>query len=203
MHYYRLKRYETEPIEFINYWSKLYNEGKYSDTEYKTNLNIKGELIKENVENLYTWKNGRPLKINPKLKPSMNRALDNIDKINKFRKIAEVINDDIDYYNEFAKSIFRAGIIYRIFLFHIARPLEFPIFDQFVFRAYKYMSSGELISRNPYNKDFRLYLNEYRPFFHKIADECRIDRRNIDKIKIIDNALMEFGRFITNYGDLL
>jgi antitoxin (DNA-binding transcriptional repressor) of toxin-antitoxin stability system len=195
--------------EFVRYWSPFYQYdvklfgSPESNINYHDELNIcdgvLGDLTKENVRRLLRWKDPHILTqeilTGPKKgteNPRVSRVLHRLDDINRFRRgeITEVEIRDV------ADSLFSSGIgiVFRAFLLHIARPHIYPIADQHVFRA------CALHTKKPANwkpNSWKAY-EEYRNYFHGIADAMRIERTtsNIENLKKIDNALWAFGKFL-------
>jgi hypothetical protein len=120
-------------------------------------------------------------------------VLQRLDKINGFRQ-GEVTEDEIHAVTD---SVFSSGIVFRVFLLHIAKPHIYPISDQHVFRTYK------LHTKKPatWKPDIWKAYDEYRVYFHGIADAMDVQRTtsNIMELKRIDNALMVFGKFLKSY----
>ena len=198
--------------DFVRYWSEFYKYdvkifGSNSKSiDYFRELNIRDneslcDLTKENIQRLLRWKDPHILtqvimtgphrgKDNPRVK----RVLDRLDDINRFRR-GEVEESDVC---ALADSIFSSGIVFRVFLLHIAKPHMYPIADQHVFRAYG------LDAKKPDNwkPDSWTEYNEYRGHFHRIADAIGIQRTigNIENLKKIDNALWAFGKFLKSYA---
>jgi len=90
--------------------------------------------------------------------------------------------------------VFPNGLVWQIFLFHIARPHAYPIGDQHVFRAFRLHRHNQ----DPENWEF--YQN-YRAYFADIANACGVacEPANVVELKRIDSALMVFGRFLKKY----
>ncbi len=95
------------------------------------------------------------------------------------------------------RHVFRIGIVWQLFLFHIARPWEWPIADRHVFRAYAALFNASVPTTL---SDFE----QYKQHFERLAqalprleatDRVSITRRN----KRLDNALMAYGQFLLKY----
>lgn len=191
---FKLEKVDSE--QFVSFWSERYNQGKYSDDEYFRNLNLEGLLSEDNIRYLWEWKNAGPL--SPKKKPVIEKTINKLTEINKFRKLSRINNNDIDLFYKLTSEIVGTGLIWRIFLFHIARPDEFPIFDQHVFRAFNFINESAVdISAVPESmEDY----NNYRDFFWNFVKESNKHWREADK------ALMAFGQFLKSQfykGDAL
>jgi hypothetical protein len=174
------------------------NLNVYDKISYIEELNLNNDLTKENIKKLLRWKDPRWLTdTNPAGKEKVNRVLNELKDINDFRHG----RIERDKFLEKVSGIFRDGFIYRVFLFHIARPDEYPIADQYVFRAY-YTLTGK---NKP--EGFDGYDN-YTKFFSDIAERAGIVKPQnriittdfVSKLKEIDNALFAFGQFLEYYG---
>lgn len=197
-------------IQFVDYWNGQYNykiKVLNSDEliDYFKELNLGNKLTEQNIKRLLRWKDPRmltevilsyPNKINKKV----SRVIEKLEYINDFR----LGNMNEDNFKRETEKIFPNGIIWQIFLFHIARPLEYPIADQNVFRAFSTQKQME----SP--KDWDGY-KRYTEHFFEIAKSTGIinkkaigDERDIKetvyKLKKIDNAFFTFGQFLKSYG---
>lgn len=121
-----------------------------------------------------------------KQKSLNEKVLARIDHIN-FLKEQPTFNP-IELNSEFKNLSF----VWRIFLLHIIKPTEIPMYDQNVHRAYHfvfgkdYQSISELIS-DKQKEDF--YFGEYYPFISSIEGF---------ELRKIDRAFFAFGQFLRN-----
>lgn len=186
MHLTILKKKSCALKEFIEFWAQFYDEGKYPDSIYKANLNINGNLQKDNIIPLLEWKNGQPLS---KAKKNIaNKIIKNLQKFNDFRAVKTVSQEDFKQFWELVSNIVKTGLIWKVYLFHIARPNDYPIVDQHVLRAHRYLTTGK-IAEPP--QTLETY-NTYKNFFHKITKESGKKPREVDK------ALMTFGQYLAS-----
>jgi hypothetical protein len=200
--------------QFVDYWSKQYSYDsvKAFDSDevidYIDELNLGNNLSEQNVKRLLRWKDPRMLteKIlsGPRKGNENKKVLKVIEKreqINKFRRGEIGVND---FKNE-TEKIFPNGFVWRIFLFHIARPFEYPIADQNVFRDF----STQKLTKTP--EDWDGGYQQYRDYFFQIAISLDIivekpkghesDIKEIVKrLKRVDDALFAFGQFLSSYG---
>ena len=198
--------------EFIDFWSQYYkNEVKEFGGDgmirYPDELNIGNELTTQNVKKLLRWKDHRfltEIKISGsdkgKENPRVTKVIRHLDDINDFR----LGNTDEDGFQKVTMEIFPDRFIWRIFLFHIAKPFVYPIGDQHVFRSY----SKQTGNHPPETWDE--YKEGYIEYFFEICrnagiiedipdgSEVRIGDI-IRKMKRVDNALFEFGKFLNAY----
>lgn len=193
--------------EFVEFWSNYYKYKEDDESRYIKELNLNNDLTKENVKILLSWKD--PLRLAEKIggekrdNDKVLRVLNKLEDINNFRngKISEN-----NFENKLTNDVFPNGFIWNIFLFHIARPYEYPIADQYVFQAFKILNKKEKTPEN-----FNDYKEEYRRFFFDVAklagfviEEPKGNENNISdivkRLKEVDNALFEFGKFLKNYN---
>ena len=169
--------------EFISFWSKLYaydNAGLYDKIHYKV-------LSEKDIKDLYQWKNG--MKLSQAKEKSLNiKILKKLNIINSLRATAEI---DLDY---FLKEFKEVSVVWKVFLLHIISPTMYPIYDQHIHRAYRFMnheaSDGIKASMNESVK-LKFYFEEYYPF---------VKESKIKDLKKMDEAFFAFGQFI-NIGN--
>jgi hypothetical protein len=183
-------------LAFVECWERYYSG---NDPEYCSALNLGHDLTKQHVTRLLRWKDPRFLThptADGSPNPRVQRVLKHIGLINDSR-IGRV---NADEFETVTRSIFPNGIVWQIFLFHIARPLDWPIADQNVFRSY-----AKLFNVSPPDS-----FETYRPYsetFRKLAIPLRRtlgrDRYNLERAvlsnKRLDNALVSFGQFLAEY----
>lgn len=169
--------------EFISFWSKLYvydNAVLYKRIYNKT-------LSKDDLKDLYKWKNG--MKLSQAKEKSLNtKIISKIDIVNNLRAAS---NFDLEY---FLKEFKQVSVVWKVFLLHILKPNRFPIYDQHVHRAYRFInnqsSNGIKASMNESVK-LKFYFEEYYPF---------VRQSKISDLKKMDEAFFAFGQFI-NIGN--
>ncbi|MHA1360239.1 MAG: hypothetical protein ACTSRC_19125 [Candidatus Helarchaeota archaeon] len=172
--------------EFISSWAQLYNERKYSENIYEEKLIREGILQENNIRALLEWKNGRPL--SGKKKPIESKAIQNLEKFNQFRALATVTKDDFNQFWSLLSKVVKTKtkIVIKVFLLHIARPIDYPMVDQHVLRAYYFLTHGEVTEPEETLETYLLY----KEFFFNIARDSGKGFRDVDK------ALMAFGQFL-------
>lgn len=193
---------EAHLNNFVTCWERYYRGSvTISPTDatlinYEAELNVQSDLTEQNVTRLLRWKDPRML-THPKVDGTDNHRVKNVlsqlGALNQFR------NGNIDQQN-FAQTtagIFPNGIVWQLFLFHIARPWEWPIADQHVFRAHAALFQQPfpqtLVDFEPYKNNFICLAQA----FQDINVDCRVEtvRRN----KRLDDALMSYGQFLLAY----
>lgn len=170
---------------FIESWSKFYGYGK--DSLYKENI-IEAQLSEYNLLKLYEWKNGSELS-ELKLKSFNEHILVNLNRINKLRLEPSIRKDE--FLKEF-QSI--KGAVWKIFLLHILKPHQFPIYDQHIHRAYNYMHGLPIEAvTNDIKQEHKIdfYFEYYLPFVKSI---------NVSDLKKMDEAFFAFGKLLNTQG---
>jgi hypothetical protein len=186
MNFFKLNLEPVSANEFVSNWSKFYNEGKYPDKKYEENLNRNGPLEPHNIQFLLEWKNGKPL---PKPKQKIaDKVKGEIFVLNEFRRIPKITNEDFEEFWSFVSSIISYGIVWKVFLFHISRPDDYPIVDQHVLRAWKFLTEKQIIEPDQTLENY----DKYRDFFFGLAHQSQKDFRSVDQ------ALMTLGQFLNS-----
>ena len=107
-------------------------------------------------------------------------------EFNRFRFLKKVNTEEFNKFWKVICGIVKTGLIWRVYLLHIARPDDYPIVDQHVLRAYHFLTFGEI---SELEQTLETYFS-YREFFFKIARESGKEPRLVDK------ALMAFGQYL-------
>lgn len=170
------------PSIFIDSWSKNYT---YL-LEHKYNSNIgKGLDNRDSFYQLFQWKNGTGEKISAKKTKTVMRFVEKWEYLRMLR-------EDFDWglYEEIFEPT-KNSTIWKIFLLHIINPVEFPIFDQHVYRSYKFLTIGEFLELPTSSKSvYHNYKEEYRPWFNQIQMTFKLNTKRMDE------ALFTYGQFL-------
>lgn len=158
----------TDFDDFLNHWSSKYSysyEQKYTD-------NIGKPLSEKSRLALFEWKNG--------------------SVISKLKTKSIVENYPLSFYGNIQDRYLNhkqsGGAIWNIFYIHCLKPEVWPIFDQNVFRAMRYLKTGQIVEIGITNKQkYEQYLKEYVPFVNSLG---KVNHRKLDK------ALFSFGQFL-------
>lgn len=170
--------------QFIEFWSKLYHYPK--DHLYRESI-FKNAFETDDLKKLFEWKNGMPLEGSGIKEKSLNQnilAKDKITKINSFKNQSQI--DLSDFLIEFEKL----SAVWKIFLLHIIKPLEYPIYDQNIHRAFYFIHSRDwdVINEKMSNKKKEeFYFTEYLQFIKSLK---------YNNYKKIDEAFFAFGQFL-------
>jgi hypothetical protein len=164
---------------FVKQWSSVYsyaNEDKYAQ-------NITSALeSKEAFIELFKWKNGTGDKI---AKAKMNTVLGFWDKIEVLRDLQSNFSWDEEFNWEQFETEFSphaSSPIWKLFLLHLVNQYKFPIFDQHVYRSFKFFKDGsikELPSSSA--QVYQLYKNEYKGWFNQLYDDYDIEPKKMDE----------------------
>ena len=166
-----------EPVKadkeaFVEFWSGRY--GGYDDEFYEANVGQ--ELTEERILLWFEWKNGRRLS-----EKKRRSVLDNF-----VARRSEL--DQKHSAEELLARYTEGGPIFRIFWLHCWQPERFPIYDQHVHRAMRFIEAGVIEEIPDRDADkIRAYLDQYMPFYARFKG---IPQRPVDK------ALWAFGKFI-------
>lgn len=184
---------KTETLqEFCDVWAMLYTDSERDETHYKPA--IESEIIeKDQLLKYYEWKNGSTLS-----KSKGKSYLDNIES--KLSEINSLRNNKPTDFKQIQETFPKVSDIWLITLAHLINPDSFPVFDQHVYRAYKFMTYNQ-VEMPEYNKEkerVNLYLEKYLPFFIElVATDDTINKKKLDE------ALWGFGKFIGKNSSIL
>ena len=163
------------PAAFIDFWAARY--AGYDDTFYMANVGQ--ELTEARILDWFTWKNGTTLS-------DLKRSSVLRNFVARRGELDQIPRDEPP--SALLSRFDEGGAIWRIFWLHCWQPARFPIYDQHVHRAMRFIQAGvleEIPGTDP--QKIRMYLNSYMPFH---AGFDGIDHRLMDK------ALWAFGKFL-------
>lgn len=199
----------TNAKEFVEFWNKESKEDNtkvFNETDkiisYINELNLNNDLTEENVKRLLRWKDHYML--TEKIRSGPNAGNDN-DRVMRVLKELKSLNDfrhgripETDFLKK-VKDIYPNGFVWQVFLFHIARPKEYPIADQNVFRVFHILTKEK-------TPEYWDGYNSYKEFFFEIAAKAGIRQENennfsiyVSRLKEVDNALFAYGIFLESY----
>ncbi len=185
---------------FVNYWSQFYRDdvkdvATGARIDYYAELNAGGQLTAQNVERLLRWKDPRFLTHPQRRGPNQKvvAAAASLCKLNAFRAGTMCQQSFL----QFASGLFPNGFVYTMFLFHISTPLQYPIIDRYTLLAFERHTGV----RPP--TSWAEY-QAYQQYFTSIVQACSFPPASdhvtaVRQHKVVDDALMEFGRFLARY----
>ena len=204
----------SQASEFIEYWRQFYTDnvkvyGSQEQINYGKELNVGHDLTPQNLKRLLRWKDPQFLTeeihggtADAHLNPKVQKVLSELPSINAFR--CNKLPDS--EYRGVVSNLFPNGVVWRAFLFHLARPAEYPIADRFVFRAARSWLGAEKPKSGETWSDY----DKYRSLFVQICQaagrlqsepslEDSHDLTPVLRLKTVDDALMSFGRFLETF----
>jgi hypothetical protein len=170
----------NNPKKFIQDWSKIYNYPNY----HKYNDNIKNGFDNDNsLRDLFMWKNGTGDAIAQNKETRVEEFINKREDLKKLKS-----NFTLEEFESLIQP-HNGASIWKIFLLHIIQPDQFPIFDQHVFRSFKFFTKGQ-IQEIPSNNNLKyfIYKNEYVDWFNNLKITHDLNPREMDK------AFFMFGR---------
>ena len=166
---------KADPQAFIEFWAARYTG--YDDDFY--HANVGHELTEARILELFEWKNGTRLS-GPK-RDSVTRNF-----VERRSELDQIPRDETT--SVLLARFSEGGAIFRIFWLHCWQPARFPIYDQHVHRAMRFIEKGvreEIPEKDP--GKIRAYIEQYIPFhasFHSMP------------YRAVDKALWAFGKFV-------
>lgn len=186
---------------FVQYWSEKYKwpqvrtENGDGVIDYFTELNVDDDLSVQNIKKLLRWKEKRFLSSGDNeccLNNYVERIVEQINKINIFRN-GKVTPEAEVTFDELIKRLFPNGSgVWSIFVKHIARPWDFPIFDNHVWNAYCTLTGKEItkLSFDCYKEYRNYFLSLYKAVYG--TDKRERNLETVKNMKVIDNALFAY-----------
>jgi hypothetical protein len=170
-----LARRAVAPTEFVDFWQPLYrypSEPLYDD-------NIGERLTADRIRVLFEWKNGGRLSAAKHASVERNFV--------ERRSELEEINHDLPH-AEFLARFSQGGAIWRLFWLYIWQPERYPIFDQHVYRAMRWIQTGTPEEIPSVDARKLTAYDEFLGFFRESFGDC--------KPRAADRALFACGKFL-------
>jgi hypothetical protein len=190
-------------LEFVEYWRKFYRERvsifqSATRIDYFAEIDPSRPLEVENVRRLLRWKDPRLL--THLIVSGRNAGRDN-ERVVKITNQMKALNDfrvgviDEQRFLDWTAAVFPhpSAWVWRVFLAHIARPLDYPIVDRHVLRSYACHTGDAAPLDWPTYKRYRLYFEDL------VAASARPGESQLVHRKHVDDALFAFGQFLKSY----
>lgn len=185
-HFFTLPPQSCSAGGFVEFWKQQYqyqNGDLYED-------NIQGApMTEQRLRKLFEWKNG--MNLSTKKEGSLNKKI--ISQLPVIQMLQ--VNFDQVMFNEAFKPL---RPVWKIFLLHLINPNCFPIFDQHVYRAQLYLTTGKLLDKEKEPAITMDAYERYKPFYQTMVDCWTSVRR-----KDVDDALWAFGKFLSRYPRMI
>lgn len=176
--------------EFVQFWSSFYP--KNYDVRYWSHLKLGQAIDRSDVENLMGWKAGR--RFERKAAEVASRVP--LSELNALRLQKAITPEELRSFFEATVTAVPNGIIWRIMILHIARPIDAPIYDKNSWLAWRFLSQSfnandlKLRPTNP-----TTYFNGFIPFAAHLRATTDLNSEN-NYFRKVDRALYEFGQFL-------
>ena len=160
--------------KFIDFWAQMYNIEADKKKKYDECI-VKSKFDENDIQNLYIWKNGSKLS-GAKQKSLNEKIISKLAIINDFKS-----NFDLD---TFLKEFENVSFVWKIFLLHIIKPLEYPIYDQHIHRAYQFIFEKDWQSVSAQMNEkakHEFYFQTYLPFVKSETKKHELEIRNLDR----------------------
>lgn len=187
-HTFTLSSGAVTPKEFVLFWMKFYKG--FNTDAYKSVMN-KHTLKKADLKTLFLWKNNMREGLTKKKERFLEEIGKEIRTINKLRREF----DDA----HFKKTFKDRGATWILTLRHVIDPNGSPIYDQHVYRSYKYLTDGIIVERDeiPKGKKVTAAYDNYKDFFYRFKHDAGCEAKQTDE------ALWAFGKFLSQYGKMM
>jgi len=178
--------------KFIEYWKRFYEDDGHGDKIYYDNLKPIDKLTVDNICELYKWKNG--MRLSKQKNSSVNKIILNLEEIkSRFTSFGNSNSELNEIFEYSRKNVFTSGHIWNLFFLHILKYEICPIADQYAYRAFDFISNNK---NEHFDQSWNRY-TKYMEFFNIIASRTKLTRKEVDE------ALWGFGKFVTNYSQVL
>jgi hypothetical protein len=180
----RLNKFKTKITEYL----QDFDSGKYNLDTYFSVINSHS-LTGKQLKDILCWKlaGKREYKqLSPNHQHLIDRAVEKLHEINIFKEGKIPFED----FKKTLKYISPKGPVIQLFICHICKPEEYPLFDRHVYRAFQYFDNGRIHRGALTKKIIDINYGAYSQFFDSLYS-CY---RRLYSRKDIDSALMVFGK---------
>lgn len=193
--FHKLRLIESPPQEFLRLWAPLYREGPVNDRLLKENLRRGQKLDPAGLESLWHWRRQRNLEKEDWA--ILDRLQRSLERINRFRMKPGVTEEEtLDFYEEAADWI-PDDLVLRVFILHLARPHQFPLFDEKIYLAHQVITDLPPKKPKPLASDNdAAYFSFMKTFFQMVAAGAKPEDS-------LYQALSAFGDFLSRYQSVI
>ena len=146
------------------------------------------ETVFENrnsFDQLYQWKNGTGDKISGYKMKTIDGFWNKID-------VLRSLKENFDW-SRFERELnpTKSSSIWKCFLIHLVNPNEYPLFDQHVYRSYRFITEGVIEEiPNSHKRKYEIFRDEYCDWFNNLKVQHGLDPKKMDE------SLFSFGRML-------
>jgi len=198
-------------LEFVGFWERYYMNdapkivGTNEKIDYISELNINKNLTIQNIIRLLRWKDSRMLTYTSGTGKTNSRVQGVIEKIKDLNNFRNGQSSE-EHFKRITANIFQHGHVWRIFLFHICKPSEYPIIDRYVKLAFcchtGHNFQDDWTLENAWDR-YQQYIQYFKNIYTSALGNHVLDNdiEHVQVLKRVDNALMAFGQFLSKYGN--
>jgi len=188
---YTLSLKECSPREFLQRWAPLYQEGPVPDKVLEENLLIGRTLEAQNILPLVNWR--RQGSMEEKDQEVIACVTKSLKEINAFRSLSKTSEEEVLNFYEKVDAWAPDNLILRVFILHMARPQQFPLFDQNIHLAHQILTQSTLKQPEPIlPDDDPAYFTYMKTFFQMVTAGAK-------PVRTLYQALSAFGQFLSMY----
>ncbi len=127
----------------------------------------------------------------------LDRLQRSLERINRFRMKPRVTEEEtLDFYEEAADWI-PDDLVLRVFILHLARPRQFPLFDEKIYLAHQVITELPPQKLRPLAPDNdAAYFSYMKTFFQMVAAGAKPE-------ETLYRALSSLGHFLNRYQSLI
>ena len=182
-------------VPFVDYWEANYLTEVGDDHEYFEALNLGNNLTHDNLAELFRWKSHRFHSQKTKAgdsNPRVAKVHEHIDEINAFRQRKL----SVENFRKVGSQVFRSGNVLSGFLFHIARPSEWPIGDQHVYRSYSMLFDKPQSNKLTFYFQYGIYFQSMAKELRRLTNTNSAEEALVRCDKRLDRALVKYGQHL-------
>lgn len=171
-----------DPKSFVDLWSSKYF---YKD-ENKYTKHIETVLDNRNsFHQLYQWKNGTGDNVSNKKMRTIDEFWNKIDVLRNLQANFDWNQFEIEF------NPTKSSSIWKCFLLHLINNNQYPLFDQHVYRSFKFITNGVIEEiPNSHKRKYEIFRDDYCDWFNSIKKKYGLNSKKMDE------SLFSFGRML-------